>query len=185
MAEFGHLFPFVYAEAGVSCIVPGAVYTHYDSTRGIYLGCQFAFEDHVGYGQTSGFSLYRLPSNGQWVAQVSDQGGNAENLAFTGSTNAAIFRAQVTDETGFDGDSDPVTPISFYFYHPLYFTGSSYVDWPSSGLAYFHSTGLRSNNQQVPVCPSPYGGIYPNVNGNDPRYWYMGNLGYTCGYNFP
>jgi hypothetical protein len=184
VAQSSHWHWFVYSQVQVACL------------RGTPQGdghtCNGDFEDLVNQSETSRVDLYfgyTLIFGPSWAAQVygiSAYTGQleADEVAYIGEGSNQIYKAQITSEESFNTFDDLGLDLSFYYYHPIYASGGSYADFLSPGTIDAPFPRDPGSPPTSSICPTPYGGVYPNL-GGDSRYWYAGTRGITCSGTIP
>jgi hypothetical protein len=123
------------------------------------------------------------PGTGYWVARLKN-GTCSVDLAKINDTSTRVYRATEDGEESWDtayDNGDPHRTMSFFHYHPLYWAGSSYQDWPagSGGASNVTNNHLDSIGTAGTSFCSAYYGAVPNELG-DARYWFTGSGGTTC-----
>ncbi len=151
---------FVYSYAPVTCLR--------GTPQGDGFTCNGDYEDLVDHNKVSSVSIYRGYTSiygPSWAALVNGPTATgqieAHEVAYINVSSTQIYKAQVTSEESFNTRDDPGIDLSFYFYHPAYASGGSFVGFPSPGGIDTPSPVIQDHRLRIPVVRSRMGVFTP------------------------
>jgi hypothetical protein len=162
---------FIYAEPGVTCL-------RGTQPPGDHLHCYGDYNDLVSLLTWHTLRLQKLTNENFWRVYFYDTNNVGYIVGAIESTSNRIYLARNDTEEGYYEATNPFLDMAYYYWHPQYWNGSSWVEWAASeGSGKNNEIWISGANPQG-ICPGHYG-ANPYL-GGDERAWYAGTTGQYC-----